>query len=176
MTLAIAPATHRDLDGIARIYDHYVRTSMHTFDTDPRSADEWDRWFSRFGSTGRHRLIVARENGAIRGYAVSDTYRDRPAYDPSVLTSVYAAPDHLGQGVGSALYTSLLMSLRGEDVHRAYAAIAMPNPASVRLHERSGFDQRCYFSEQGRKFERYWDVAWYELRFGVDNQGAASLG
>ena len=170
MTLATAPATHEDLHGITGIYDHYVRTTVHTFDTEPRSSDEWGRWFHRFGVTGRRRLFVSREEGTIRGYALSDTYRDRPAYDPSVLTSVYVAPDHLGEGVGSALYASLLTSLRGEDVHRAYAAIAMPNVASVRLHEHFGFDQRGYFSEQGRKFDRYWDVAWYELRFGVDDR------
>lgn len=82
-----------------------------------------------------------------------------------MLTSVYVAPDHLGRGVGTALYRALLSSLQAEDVHRAYAAIAMPNPASVRLHEHCGFIQTGYFSEQGRKFDRYWDVAWYERRF-----------
>ena len=65
---------------------------------------------------------------------------------------MYISPTHLGRGVGSALYGALLFELEREDVHRAYAGIAMPNPASVRLHERCGFRRAGYFTEQGRKF------------------------
>jgi phosphinothricin acetyltransferase len=71
----------------------------------------------------------------------------------------------VGQGLGSALYEALLSALEREDVHRAYAGIGMPNPASVRLHERFGFRRVGYYTEQGRKFGRYWDVAWYERSF-----------
>jgi phosphinothricin acetyltransferase len=56
--------------------------------------------------------------------------------------------------------------LEGEDVHRAYAGIALPNPASIALHERFGFKRVAHFTEQGRKFGRYWDVAWYEKPLG----------
>ena len=99
------------------------------------------------------------------GYAASVPYRPRAAYAPSVETSVYVAPSHVAQGLGSTLYGALLSELEGEDVHRAYAGIAMPNPASVRLHERCGFHRAGYYTEQGRKFGRYWDVAWYERSF-----------
>ena len=91
--------------------------------------------------------------------------RPRAAYAPSVETSVYVAPSHIGKGLGSALYGALVADLEREDVHRAYAGIAMPNPASVRLHERHGYRRAGYYSEQGRKFGRYWDVAWYERSF-----------
>lgn len=114
---------------------------------------------------GRHRLFVAREGDAVHGYALSEAYRDRAAYDSSVSTSVYVAADHVGRGVGTALYDALLTALQTEDVHRAYAAIAMPNPGSVRLHEHFGFRRTGYCSEPGRKFDRYWDVAWYERKY-----------
>ena len=97
--------------------------------------------------------------------AASVPYRPRAAYAPSVETSVYVAPTHIGRGLGSALYGALLAELEREDVHRAYAGIAMPNPASVRLHERHGYRRAGYYSEQGRKFGRYWHVAWYERSF-----------
>ena len=64
--------------------------------------------------------------------------------------------------MGTQLYKSLFAALLGEDIHRAYAGIALPNPASVALHERFGFKKVAHFTEQGRKFGRYWDVAWYE--------------
>ena len=161
--MTIAPATTDDLPEIADIYHHYVLSSAHTFDLEPKPATWWREWYSQFEERGRHRLFVAHEDAELRGYALSEPYRPRPAYDPCVTTSVYVSDDHTGRGIGSALYRHLISAIAGEDVHRACAAIAMPNPASVRLHERHGFRQVGYFSEQGRKFGRYWDVAWFEL-------------
>ena len=154
-----------DLEAISGIYDHYVRTTAISFDLEPPTTAWRREWFERFGDRGRHRLLVARDGGEAIGYAASVPYRPREAYGPSVETSVYISPTHLGRGVGSALYGALLSELEREDVHRAYAGIAMPNPASVRLHERCGFRRAGYFTEQGRKFGRYWDVAWFERGF-----------
>jgi phosphinothricin acetyltransferase len=163
--ILIAPGSTADLEAISGIYDHYVRTSAISFDIEPATIGWRREWFERFSDRGRHRLLVARDNEEAIGYAASVPYRPRAAYGPSVETSVYVAPSHLGRGVGSALYGALLSELEREDVHRAYAGIAMPNPASVRLHERCGFRQAGYFTEQGRKFGRYWDVAWFERGF-----------
>ena len=162
--ILIAPGSTVDLEAISGIYDHYVRTTAISFDVAPPTTAWRREWFAGFSERGRHRLLVARDGEAI-GYAASVPYRPREAYGPSVETSVYVAPTHLGRGVGSALYGALLTELEREDVHRAYAGIAMPNPASVRLHERCGFVRAGYFTEQGRKFGRYWDVAWFERAF-----------
>ncbi len=161
----VTAATAADLGGINEIYNHYVEATAVTFDVEPKSMAWRREWFGQFGERGHHRLLVARSDGAVLGYACSHTFRPRAAYGSSVETSVYLSADHLGQGIGSALYAALLGELDREDVHRAYGGIAMPNPGSVRLHERFGFRRVGYFSEQGRKFDRYWDVAWYELRF-----------
>ena len=163
--ILIAPGSTADLEAISGIYDHYVRTTAISFDIEPPKTGWRREWFATFGDHGRHRLLVARDGGVAIGYAASVPYRPRAAYGPSVETSVYVAPSHLGCGIGSALYGALLSELEREDVHRAYAGIAMPNPASVRLHERCGFRQAGYFTEQGRKFGRYWDVAWFERSF-----------
>jgi len=163
--ILIAPGSTADLEAISGIYDHYVLTTAISFDLEPPTVAWRREWFATFGERGRHRLLVAREGDGVIGYAASVPYRPREAYGPSVETSVYVAPTHLGRGVGSALYGALLSELEREDVHRAYAGIAMPNPASVRLHERCGFRRAGYFTEQGRKFGRYWDVAWFERSF-----------
>lgn len=163
--ILIAPSSTADLEAISGIYDHYVRTTAISSDLEPPTSAWRREWFGTFGDRGRHRLLVARDGGEAIGYAASVPYRPRAAYAPSVETSVYVAPSHLGRGVGSALYRALLSELEREDVHRAYAGIAMPNPASVRLHERCGFRRVGYFTEQGRKFGRYWDVAWFERSF-----------
>ena len=163
--ILIAPGSTADLEAISGIYDRYVRTTAVSFDIEPPTTAWRREWFATFSDRGRHRLLVARDGVVAIGYAASVPYRTRAAYAPSVETSVYVVPAHLGRGVGSALYGALLSELEREDVHRAYAGIAMPNPASVRLHERCGFHRAGYFTEQGRKFGRYWDVAWFERSF-----------
>ncbi|MGH2636190.1 MAG: GNAT family N-acetyltransferase [Actinomycetota bacterium] len=161
-SITIAAALGRDLEAINEIYNHYVRTTAITFDLEPRSM-AWRRaWFRENGEDGPYRLFVARGAAEVIGYASSSSHRPRGAYVTSVETSVYLAPGHIGRGVGTELYRRLLLELEDEDVHRAYAGITMPNPASVRLHDRLGFRRVGTFTEQGRKFGRYWDVAWYE--------------
>lgn len=83
-------------------------------------------------------------------------------YRTSVETSVYVAPDATGAGVGTALYRALFDALDRTDVHRALAGIALPNEASIALHLAFGFRLVGRFTEQGTKFGRFWDVAWYE--------------
>jgi phosphinothricin acetyltransferase len=89
-------------------------------------------------------------------------FRERAAYSRSVETSVYLDPSMLGHGLGTALYAALLDELAHEDVHRAYAGIALPNDASEALHRRLGFREVGTYTEVGRKFGRWWDVRWYE--------------
>jgi phosphinothricin acetyltransferase len=96
--------------------------------------------------------------------------RPKPAYETSVETPIYICTDAVGQGAGSKLYGELFKALEAEDVHRAYAGIALPNPASIALHERFAFKRVAHFTEQGRKFGRYWDVAWYEKPIGGEPQ------
>jgi phosphinothricin acetyltransferase len=113
-------------------------------------------------SDPRHPIVVAEVDAKVVGWAASGPLRDRAAYETSVETSVYVAQGSTGRGVGTVLYGELLRSLAREDVHRAYALMSLPNDASVALHERFGFARVGFFSEQGRKFGRYWDVACYE--------------
>ncbi len=100
------------------------------------------------------------------GYADSHQFREKRAYDTTVETAVYCAPEATGRGIGRRLYAALFDALRDEDLRLALAAITLPNAASVALHERFGFTPSGVLHEVGRKFERYWDVAWYEKRLG----------
>ncbi|WP_336052027.1 GNAT family N-acetyltransferase [Streptomyces sp. CA2R101] len=104
--------------------------------------------------------------GALLGYATSSAFRPKAAYAPSVEVTVYCAPHAAGRGIGTLLYTSLFEALADEDVHRAYAGITQPNEASTRLHTRFGFRHIGTYTEVGRKFGRYWDVAWYQKDLG----------
>ncbi len=152
----------RDLERINDIYNHYVRETPITFDIDEITMDQRREWLTHYAPSGRHQMFVAVEDGLVLGYVTASPVQPRRAYETSIATSIFCAPEATGRGVGSALYRTLFAALEGEDLHRAYAGITIPNPASFALHETFGFKQVAYFSEQGRKFGRYWDVAWFE--------------
>jgi phosphinothricin acetyltransferase len=170
----VRAATVDDLSAVNDIYNQYVAETHYTFDVEPMTPDARREWFTHYGTSGRYRLVVAVLDGAVIGYAGSSRFRPKPAYETSVETSVYLAPDSVGRGAGSRLYEVLFKALEDEDVHRAYAGIALPNPASIGLHERFGFKRVAHFTEQGRKFGRYWDVAWYEKPIGTKPADLAS--
>ncbi|MBK3580316.1 N-acetyltransferase [Streptomyces sp. MBT65] len=164
----VRPGVESDLDALTDIYNHYVRETPITFDTAAFSPEERRPWLLSHPEDGPYRLKVAVDgifqgnSQRILGYATSSPYRVKPAYSTSVEVTVYLAPDAGGRGIGTLLYKALFESLETEDVHRAYAGIAQPNEASTRLHERFGFRHIGVHREVGRKFGRYWDVAWWE--------------
>jgi phosphinothricin acetyltransferase len=160
----VRPGTEGDLAALTDLYNHYVRETAITFDTAPFTPEERRPWLLSHPVDGPYRLMVATDAGSRRilGYATSGPFRPKPAYATSVETTVYVAPDSGRRGIGTLLYKALFEALAGEDVHRAYAGVAQPNDASTRLHERFGFRHVGTYREVGRKFGRWWDVAWYE--------------
>ncbi|MEU9895053.1 N-acetyltransferase family protein [Streptomyces phaeochromogenes] len=160
----VRPGVENDLGALTDIYNHYVRETPITFDTATFTPVERRPWLLSHPEDGPHRLMVATagDSQQILGYATSSAFRPKPAYETSVEVTIYLAPDAGGRGVGTLLYKALFAALADEDLHRAYAGIAQPNEASVRLHERFGFRYVGTYREVGRKFGRYWDVAWYE--------------
>lgn len=160
--MIVRPAAADDLERINAIYNHYVLHSQATFDIEPISMEARRDWFSHYSTSGPHRVLVAEDDGIVLGFATSSPFRPRAAYATSIETSVYCDPDKIGLGIGSKLYERLFDDLKDEDIHRAYAGISLPNDSSVSLHERFGFVKVGEYTEVGRKFDRYWNVALYE--------------
>ena len=158
----LRPAVESDLAPIVEIYDHYVRETAVTFDIEPVSVESRHSWFDGFAATGRYRLLVAELDDRVVGYACSQRFRHKAAYDTSVETTIYLDHQIGGRGIGTQLYGALFQAIEGEDLHRALAGITEGNPASLALHERFGFQPVGVFSHVGRKFDRYWDVTWLE--------------
>jgi len=163
-TARVRSAVASDLPALTEIYNHYIVNTTITFDLVPFAPDERRAWFDAHAASGPHRLLVAADEagGTIVGYATSSRWRPRVAYDTTVESSVYCRADAVGRGIGSQLYAALFDALAAEDVHRIVAGVAMPNPASVALHKRLGFREIGVFTQVGRKFGNYWDVAWFE--------------
>ncbi len=162
--VSIRPAVPDDLARVTEIYNHYVVHTPITFDIALFTPDERRGWFAQFTADGPHRLLVAESAGVIHGYAGTHQFRPKPAYDITIETTVYLAPDAVGRGVGTRLYTALFAAIRDQDLRLAIAGITVPNAASVALHQRFGYVLTGVMHEVGRKLGRYWDVAWYEKR------------
>jgi phosphinothricin acetyltransferase len=162
----VRPGVEADLVALTDLYNHFIRETAITFDTQPFTPEQRRPWLDSHPEDGPHRLLVAQEGetGRILGYATSSAFRPKAAYATSVEATVYCAPDAAGRGIGTLLYKALFEALADEDVHRAYAGITMPNEASVRLHTRFGFEPAGVYGEVGRKFDAYHDVAWFEKK------------
>lgn len=165
--MIVRPAEESDLVQLADIYNHYVRTSAATFDIEPVSLANRREWFGHYHASGPHRLLVAACGNEVFGYASSSPFHVRRAYETSAETSVYVHPDHRRQGVGVALYTRLFQLLAGEDLHRIYAGMTLPNPGSYALHKKFGFNEVGIYHEVGRKFGQYWSVQWFEKELAL---------
>jgi phosphinothricin acetyltransferase len=159
----IRAATLDDLQPLTDIYNYYVVNTPITFDLQTFTAAERRTWFDDHRGSGRHRLLVATDDrGTCLGYASSSRWRPKPAYNTTVEASVYCHPDAVGKGCGTALYSALFAALEHEDVHTIVAGLTLPNPASLSLHEKFGFRPVGVFHAVGRKFDKFWDVAWFE--------------
>lgn len=124
-----------------------------------------DEWFLQFNQNGRHQAYVAVQNQQVLGFTYSQKYRPKAAYITSVETTIYLTEEAAGNGLGKRLSTHLLEKLQSQDVHRAYAGVALPNAASKALHISLGYKQVGQFSQVGRKFETYYDVISLEYQF-----------
>jgi phosphinothricin acetyltransferase len=158
----LRPAREEDIPALNDLYNHYILHTPITFDVEPWTLEQRREWFSHYAETGRHRLLVALQDGRVAGYASSGRFRPKAAYDTSVESSIYLAPGLGGRGLGTALYRALFEALAREPVHRVLAGVTLPNPASLALHARFGFRPVGVFDEVGHKLERYWSVQWLE--------------
>jgi phosphinothricin acetyltransferase len=157
----IRTATEPDVAGIAAIYDEQVRTGISTFDLEPPPTSYWSHSLAS-EEPGDH-FLVADDKGAIVGFAHAGGYRPRSGYRLTRETSVYLEPGARGRGLGRRLYDELLPRLGADGMHVVLALVALPNPASVALHESCGFEHLGTMREVGRKFGRWIDTAWYQL-------------
>ena len=159
--MRLRAATADDAAAIADIYAPYVAASAVSFETDPPDAEAMRTRIEAGGIL--YPWIVAEEAGqAILGYAYAARFRERPAYRFTVETSVYLRPDSCGRGLGAALYAPLLATLEAQGFTQAIAAITLPNAASVRLHERLGFQPAGTYRQVGWKVGGWHDVGLWQ--------------
>ncbi|MGD1848216.1 MAG: arsinothricin resistance N-acetyltransferase ArsN1 family B [Salibacteraceae bacterium] len=158
---SIRPIELADAPGVAGIYNHYIRNTATTFEEKVVSNREMERRIADQPESLPWLVVV--EEGQVVGYALASNWKSRCAYANSVESSIYLHPQHTGKGWGGLLYPALLNQLFTLGYHTIIGGIALPNPASIRLHEKLGFEKVGQFREVGNKFDRWIDVGYWQL-------------
>jgi phosphinothricin acetyltransferase len=162
MSFTIRPALIADAARCADIYRPFVTENWVSFEIEPPDVQEMARRIGTYGES--HAWLVAQDGaGRVIGYAYGCPHRTRAAYESSADVAIYVAPATARQGVGRALFAALLPLLREKGVHAAFAGIALPNPASIGLHEAMGFTPVGIYREVGWKMGGWRDVGWWQL-------------
>lgn len=159
--MRVRAATAEDAAAIAMIYAPQVRDGYATFELDPPDAAEFAR---RMLAAPRLPWLVAERDGSVAGFAYASRFKQRPAYRWTAEVTVYLAESARGQGVGRALYDELLPAVASLGYVTVCAGIALPNDASVGLHESFGFTPVGVYRDVGFKLGRWRDVGWYQRR------------
>ena len=161
----IRPAGPGHASAIAAIYNHYIASTTVTFETEPVTAADMQ---ARIEDTHAASLpwLVATDDDRVLGYAYASKWKGRCAYRYSVESTVYLDAAQTGRGIGRALYSMLLDDLRARGLHAVIGGVALPNAASIALHEALGFRKVAHFEQVGFKQDRWIDVGYWQLLLG----------
>ncbi len=171
---SVRRATLSDASAIAEIYNHYVRTSTATFDTEEKSVADREQWLAHHGD--EHPVLVAEEDGRVVAWGSLSPWGTRCAYRHTVEISVYVAPGATGRGIGPLLTRDLVAAARSAGHHAIVSQIVHENEVSLRSTERGGFERVGTLRQVGRKFDRWLDVVLLELILDGDDPAADGQG
>lgn len=164
--MRIRPATPEDVPAITIIYNHAVLNSTASFDVEPKSIGDRQRWLAE--RLAQHPVLVAEESGAIVGWGALSPYSERPAYARTAEISVYVDEDHQLRGMGRSLTVALLQAAAHVGLHSILARICTENAGSVAMVRSLGFTEAGTMREVGCKFGRWLDVATWEFIVSSD--------
>jgi phosphinothricin acetyltransferase len=156
--VVVRSATRADLDMICAVMHEAVTLGTASWRLEPRPREWFDGWFDEYDAAGQP-ILVAEIDGERAGYASYGPWRESPGYRFTVENSVYVRDAFHGRGVARALMTALIERARAAGMHVMIADISSDNAASLRLHERLGFEHVATIPEVGRKFDRWLDLA-----------------
>ncbi|HVF76660.1 MAG TPA: GNAT family N-acetyltransferase [Solirubrobacteraceae bacterium] len=159
----------RDGAVCAAIYAPYVEGSGVSFEDVAPTAEQFTALIAE--SVRRYPWLVLEHDGAVAGYAYASQHHPRSGYRWAADVAVYVDPAWQGRGVGRRLYTALFDLLRRQGLRSAIAGIALPNDASIGLHEAFGFELVGTYRAIGWKAGAWRDVSWWQLQLAPDAAG-----
>ena len=157
----IRSCTISDAQEITDIYNYYVENTAITFDEYPLPTEEIAL---RIENTMRcYPWFVYENKDKVLGFAYASRFREKSAYRYTVESTIYVKHGEENQGIGTLLYQRLISESKQKSIHCMVGVISLPNPASIRLHEKMGFKKVAHMKQIGRKFNQWIDVGYWEL-------------
>jgi phosphinothricin acetyltransferase len=172
MSPSIRSATTADAASVVEIYNWYIANTVVTFEVDPLPASEMaQRMKSVLAS---HEWLLLERGSELLGYAYAGRYHARAAYRFTTESTIYLRDGAGGQGFGTQLYGELIRRIFARGYRSLVGGIALPNDASVRLHEKLGYAKVGHLVRVGHKFERWIDVGYWQLEARSEASRAAA--
>lgn len=167
-------AVEDDMEQYAEIVNHYIENTAINFHDRLQSEDDWEATWHVLHE--RYPFLVAEKDGLIKGIAYASPWKLRGAYDWTAEVSVYVRAGHEKQGIGRALCSHMLEIMDEQGYHAIVAVIALPNDASVALHQSLGFELGGTLKRLGYKGGQWRDVSyWQRLHANVDDTAPAPV-
>ncbi|PWH82776.1 phosphinothricin acetyltransferase [Algibacter marinivivus] len=158
----IRPVKIDDAQELLEIYNYYVINTTANFDIEPLSLETFTKKLNHI--IPNYPYIVYEENNEILGYAYGSRFRPRPAYDFVAESTVYVKHTAHGKQIGTKLYEELIRLLKKTDLHSVLGVLTIPNDASIKLHEKLGFEQVANLKEVGMKFGEWQNIGIWQLK------------
>jgi phosphinothricin acetyltransferase len=154
--ISIRKANKADANAIRDIYNWYIKNTIITFETEEIDQKEIENRIQNVMS--KYDWLVALEDNVIVGYAYYGQFRARAAYNHTVETAIYLRHDLIGKGTGHFLYDALFQSAKEKGYKEFIGVISVPNPESVKFHQKWDFKEVGYLTKVGYKFDEYIDI------------------
>ncbi|WP_242155089.1 GNAT family N-acetyltransferase [Aestuariivivens sediminis] len=158
----IRPVHLDDAKALLDIYNYYVLHTAVTFDIKPLSLETFQ--YKLKDITAVYPFIVFEADHEILGYAYGSRFRPKPAYDYVVESTVYVKHDAHGQQIGTQLYAELIRQLKEAHYHTILGVLTIPNAASIKLHEKFGFQKAGELKDIGFKFNTWQTIGIWQLQ------------
>ncbi|WP_194767977.1 GNAT family N-acetyltransferase [Tamlana sp. I1] len=159
----IRPIHINDAQAVLNIYNYYVLNTVVTFDIEPLTLVAFENKINSIQE--KYPFLVYEENNEILGYAYGSQFRPKPAYNRVVESTVYVSHEAHGKQIGSTLYSALLNDLKQRQFHTVLGVLTIPNDASIKLHEKFGFEKVAHLNEVGFKFDTWQHVGIWQLKW-----------
>ena len=153
----------QQLPEILDIFNEAILYSTALYEYKPRSMEVMVNWYEE-KQIGNYPVVgLFDRTNALLGFATYGSFRARPAYKYTIEHSVYVRSDKRGLGIGTILLKEIIKIAEVNDSHVMIGGIDASNLASIRLHEKEGFEFCGLIKQSGYKFGKWLDLAFYQL-------------
>lgn len=173
-SVGVRLAEAADMEAVCEIINHYIATTTYNFRTSPQTPGDWVAEWTRYHT--RYPWLVATTGARVVGFAHAGPWKARAAYDWCAEVTAYVAPDCARQGIGQRMYERLLALVDRQGYHTQIAVIALPNPASIAVHEAFGFRHAGTLREVGYKHGTWRNVGFWQRITHAGEHAAGAIG